>query len=120
MEKLILIANINIVAGFEEEVKKETIALAAETRKEKGCELFLIHTRNDSPQTIVFYEIYSSDEAFKQHKTFAYAERYFQFLKGRIENDKPTVTFLRALDVNVGCGQAFQGITKTIRNHSIL
>ncbi|MDB5155207.1 MAG: Quinol monooxygenase YgiN [Mucilaginibacter sp.] len=101
MEKVILFANINMVPGFEDEVKKETIAMAAETRKEAGCELFLIHTRNDSHQTIVFYEIYHGEEAFKQHKTFAYTERYFQFLKGRIENDKPEVTFLMALDVKV-------------------
>jgi quinol monooxygenase YgiN len=97
VKKLTLIANINMIPGFEEEVKKATIALAAETRKETGCELFLIHTRNDSPQTLVFYEIYHSEEAFQQHKTFAYAERFFEFLKGRVENDKPGVTFLTAL-----------------------
>ncbi len=98
MEKLILIANFNIIPGFEEEVKKATIALAAETRKETGSELFLIHTRNDSPQTIVFYEIYHSREAFEQHKTYAYAQRFFEFLKGRVENDKAEVAFLTALD----------------------
>ncbi len=101
MEKLILIANINMTPGFEEEVKKATIALAAETRKEAGCELFLIHTRNDSPQTIVFYEIYQSEEAFKQHKTFTYTEKYFELLKGRVENDKAEVIFLTALDIKL-------------------
>lgn len=98
MEKFILIANFNIIPGFEDEVKKATIAMAAETRKEKGNDLFLIHTRNDSPQTIVFYEIYHNQEAFEQHKTFTYAERYFEFLKSRIENDQPEVTFLTKLD----------------------
>lgn len=98
MEKLILIAYINANPGFEEEVKNETIVLATETRKEPGCESFLIHTRNDSPRTIVFYEIYSSEEAFQKHKAFAYAKRFFEFLKGRIENDMPEVVFLTALD----------------------
>jgi quinol monooxygenase YgiN len=97
MEKLILIANFKIMAGFEEEIKKATIAMAVETRKEKGCELFSIHTRNDSPQTIVFYEIYDSEEAFRQHKTFPHAERYFELFKGKIENDQPEVTFLTEL-----------------------
>ena len=97
MEKLTLIANFNIIPGFEEEVKKATIAMAIETRKETGCELFLIHTRNDSPQTIVFYEIYDSEEAFEQHKHFAYSQRYFEFQKGRIENDQAEVTFLTKL-----------------------
>jgi quinol monooxygenase YgiN len=98
MEKLILIANINMIPGFEQELKKATIALAAETRKETGCELFLIHTRNDTPQTIFFYEIYQDKEAFEQHKVFAYAKRFFEFLKGRVENDQPEVSFLTALD----------------------
>jgi quinol monooxygenase YgiN len=97
MEKLILIANIKIISGFEGDIKKATIAMAVETRKEKGCESFLIHTRNDSPQTVVFYEIYDSEEAFQQHKTFPHAERYFEFFKGKIENDRPEVTFLTEL-----------------------
>jgi len=97
MEKLILIATINILPGFEEEVKKATIDLAVETRKETGSELFLIHTRDDSPRTIFFYEIYKSPEAFEQHKVFAYTQSYFELLKGRIDSDKPEVTFLTKL-----------------------
>ncbi|WP_426670127.1 putative quinol monooxygenase [Mucilaginibacter sp. McL0603] len=98
MEKLILIANINILPGFEDEVKKAAIALAAETRQETGSESFLIHTRNDSPQTIVFYEIYHSQEAFQQHKTFAYSEKFFEFVNGKIKDDKIEVIFLTRLD----------------------
>jgi quinol monooxygenase YgiN len=98
MEKLILIAIINVIPGFEEEVKKATIALAAETRKETGCELFLINTRNDSSQTIVFYEVYQSPAVFQDHLTRPYTERFMEFAKGRIENNKPEVVFLTALD----------------------
>ena len=98
MEKCILIANFNMIPGFEEEVKKATIVLATETRKESGSELFLIHTQNYSPQTIVFYEIYSSQEAFEQHKAYAYTEKYFKFLQGKVEDDKPEVIFLTTLN----------------------
>lgn len=98
MKKLILIANVNVIPGFEEEIKKATIALAVETRKETGCELFLIHTREDSPKEIVFYEIYQSADVFQQHKARIHTEKYLEFVKGRIENDKPEVIFLTALD----------------------
>ncbi len=98
MEKLILIATINIIPGFEEEVKKATIALAAETRKETGCELFLINTRNDSPKSIVFYEVYHSGDVFQEHLARHYTEGFMEFVKSRIENDKPEVTFLTSLD----------------------
>jgi quinol monooxygenase YgiN len=98
MKKFILTASFKIIAGFEEELKQATIALATETHKETGVELFLIHTRDDSPQTIFFYEIYQSEEAFQLHKTYDYTEKYFELLKGRIENDKPEVVLLTALD----------------------
>ena len=97
MGKFIVFAKIEIIAGFEEEIKKATIAMAVETRKEKGCESFLIHTQNDSPKTIIFYEIYASEGAFEQHKTYPHAQKYFEFFKGKIENDRPEVTFLTAL-----------------------
>lgn len=97
MEKLILIANINTIPGFEEDVKKATITLANETRKETGCELFLINTRNDSPQIIVFYEVYQSREVFQQHLAQKYTENFMGFLKGRVQNNKPEVIFLTAL-----------------------
>ena len=98
MEKIILIASLNMIPGFEDEIKKATIALAAETRKETGSELFLIHTRNDSPQTVVFYEIYGSDEAFQYHLTLGHTKAYMEFVKGKIENDKPEITLLTKLD----------------------
>jgi quinol monooxygenase YgiN len=97
MGKFILIAKIEIFAGFEEEIKRATIAMAVETRKEKGCESFLIHTRSDSPKTVVFYEIYDSEEAFQQHKTYPHAQKYFEIFKGKIENDGPEITFLTEL-----------------------
>jgi len=98
MKKFILTASFKTIPGFEEELKQATIALATETRKETGVELFLIHTRDDSPQTIFFYEIYQSEETFQLHKTYDYTEKYFELLKGRIENDKPEVVLLTALD----------------------
>lgn len=98
MEKQILIASIDIIPGFEQEIKNATIALAADTRKEAACELFLIHTREDTPRSLVFYEIYRSKQAFEQHKTFAHSQKYFRLLQGRVENDKPGVTLLRQLD----------------------
>jgi len=99
--KLILTANFDILPGFEKEVKESVIALAAETRKEPGSELFLIHTRNDSPQTIEFYEIYKSAEAFELHKTLPYAAKFFEFVKGKIVDDKIEVVFLTPLDSSI-------------------
>ena len=62
-----------------------------------GCELFLVNTRNDSPQKIVFYEIYLDQEAFDQHGTYVHTQQFFEIVKGKIENAKPEVIFLTTL-----------------------
>jgi quinol monooxygenase YgiN len=95
--KVILLAYINILPGFEKEVKEATIKLAAETRKEPGSEQFLPHTRNDAPQSLVFYEIYQNDVAFQLHKTLPHATSFFEFVKGKIVDDKIEVVFLTSL-----------------------
>jgi len=96
--KVILLAYINILPGFEKEVKEATIKLTAETRKEPGSELFLPHTRNDAPQSLAFYEIYQNDAAFQLHKTLPHATSFFQFVKGKIVDDKIEVVFLTPLN----------------------
>ena len=95
--KVTLVASFTILPGFEKEVKESTIKLAAETRKEPGSEQFLPHTRNDSPQSIVVYEIYQNDVAFQLHKTLPHATSFFQFVKGKIADDKIEVVFLTGL-----------------------
>ncbi|MEZ2338980.1 putative quinol monooxygenase [Mucilaginibacter sp. RCC_168] len=95
--KITLIANIDILPGFEAEVKHAMIAMAAETRKETGCELFQVNTRDDSPQMMVNYEVYKNQEAFELHKTYAYAAAFFDYVKGKIKNDKIEVIHLSGL-----------------------
>lgn len=95
--KTTLLAYINILPGFQEEVKEATMKLALETRKEPGSEQFLVHTRNDLPRSLVFYEIYQNDAAFQLHKTLPHATNYFEFVKGKIVDDKIEVVFLTPL-----------------------
>jgi quinol monooxygenase YgiN len=98
MKKVILIATISILPGYEEEVKKAAIAMAAESNKEADCEVFQATTRNDSPGTIVIYEIYRSEESFEQHKISAHAQKFFELLKGKIKDDHIGVDFLTELN----------------------
>ena len=95
--KVILLAYINILPGFEKEVQEAMIKMTAETNKEPGSEQFLPYTRNDSPQTIIIYEIYKNDEAFQLHRTTPHARAFFEFVKGKIVDDKIEVVFLTPL-----------------------
>jgi quinol monooxygenase YgiN len=97
-KKFNLIATIEILPGFEAAIKKAMVTMAAETRKETGVELFLISTEKDSPQTILIYETYRSETDFELHKTLAHSKVFFEFVKGKIKDDKIGVTFLTGID----------------------
>ena len=99
--KTALLAYINILPGFEKEVKEAMITMAAETSKEPGSEQFIPYTLNDSPQTIVIYEIYKNDAAFALHKTLPHSKTFFEFVKGKIVDDKIEVVLLTALNSSI-------------------
>lgn len=92
-----LVAYLEILPAFEKELKGALVTMAAESNKEPGCEQFVVNSRNDSPLSIVIYEAYKDNEAFQSHKTSAHAKRFFDFVKGKIANDKIDVVFLTGL-----------------------
>jgi quinol monooxygenase YgiN len=96
--KTILVAYMDILPAFETEVKDALTVMAAETNREAGCEQFVVNTRNGSPRSIVIYEAYVNDEAFQLHKTSPHAVKLFEFVKGKIADDKIEVAFLTALN----------------------
>jgi len=96
--KATVVAYINIIRGFENEMKEALITMATESRKEKGCMQFDANIRNDSPQKVVIYETYKSEEAFQLHKTSPHAVAFFEFTKGKIVDNKIEGVYLT--DVN--------------------
>lgn len=93
-----LVAYIEILPAFEKEVKEALRVMEAESNKESDCEQFEVNTRNDSPLSIVIYETYKNDEAFQAHKTSPHAKKFFEFVKGKIVNDKIEVVMLTGLN----------------------
>jgi quinol monooxygenase YgiN len=91
-----LVAYMDILPAFEKEMKQALTEMAAETNKEAGCEQFVVNTRNDSPLSIVIYEAYKNDAAFQLHKASPHASKFFEFVKGKIVNDKIEVVLLTA------------------------
>jgi quinol monooxygenase YgiN len=92
--KTSLIATIHILPGFEREVSEALKTMEMASNKEAGCEQFVANIEKDSPQTIVIYEVYKSDEAFKLHLASPHAKAFFEFTKGKIVNDKIETVFL--------------------------
>ncbi|WP_426670464.1 nuclear transport factor 2 family protein [Mucilaginibacter sp. McL0603] len=96
--KTSLIATIRILPGFEKEVKEALKTMEIESNKEPGCEQFVVSIQKNSPQTVVVYEVYKNDEAFQLHVNSAHAKAFFEFLKGKMVDDKIETVFLTKLD----------------------
>jgi quinol monooxygenase YgiN len=98
--KVTVVAYINILPGFESEMKEALITMATASRKEKDCEQFDANIRNDSPRMVVIYETYKSDEAFQLHKTSPHAVAFFDFVKGKIVDDKIEGVYLTEVNAS--------------------
>jgi quinol monooxygenase YgiN len=96
--KTSLIATIHVLPRFEKAVEEALKNMETESNKEAGCEQFIANTQTDSPQTVVVYEVYKNDEAFQLHKTSPHAKAFFEFVKGKIVNDKIDTVFLTEIN----------------------
>jgi autoinducer 2-degrading protein len=65
-----------ILPGHEEEALDDLRKLAAETRKEPGNALYLIHRSVDDPRKFLIYEQYRSQAALETHQAKDYFQRY--------------------------------------------
>jgi (4S)-4-hydroxy-5-phosphonooxypentane-2,3-dione isomerase len=65
-----------IQAGHEDEAVDDLRKLAAETRKEPGNALFLIHRSLEDPRKFLIYEQYRSQADMETHLAKEYFQRY--------------------------------------------
>ncbi|NLR68968.1 hypothetical protein HGH92_32000 [Chitinophaga varians] len=93
-----VVAYMEILPAFQKEMKEALVAMAAESNREPGCVQFVVNTRNDSPLSVVIYEEYRNDAAFEVHRTSAHARKFFEFVKGKIVNDKIDVVLLTTVN----------------------
>ncbi|MDJ1485025.1 antibiotic biosynthesis monooxygenase family protein [Cytophagaceae bacterium YF14B1] len=92
--KIALTAEINILNGFESEVLFAAKKVWEATRKEEGCEMFLLNTRKERTDIILFYEVFKTQEAFDAHVCFDHTVAFLNFLKGKVVGNGPALTFL--------------------------
>ncbi|MFL6231628.1 MAG: putative quinol monooxygenase [Thermoanaerobaculia bacterium] len=65
-----------IQAGHEDEAADDLRKLAAETRKEPGSVLYLIHRSIEDPRKFLIYEQYRSQADLETHLAKEYFQRY--------------------------------------------
>lgn len=93
-DKVTIIAEINVLERFTDEVYEAAKEVWKATKKEHGCETFSFNINKENGLKIVFFEIFKSQEAFEYHVNADHTKTFLEFLKGRVKNDQPKLLFL--------------------------
>ena len=64
---IVLVAQLQVKAGKEDEAKEVLFAMVGPTRKEPGCICYNLHQAKDDKTKFMFYEQWASQEALKAH-----------------------------------------------------
>lgn len=94
--KIIIHAEIPVKPEFLEEVKALSAATLKPTLEEAGCEVFYQTVKADEPNTLVFFEVFSSQDALDLHMEADYTKVFFAGVKDKL-SAKPISTILRQL-----------------------
>lgn len=94
--KIIVLAELFVKPEHLEEVKALSAATLKPTLEEPGCEAFYQTTKADDANTLVFFEVFSSQEALDLHLEADYTKAFFAGLQGKAAG-KPVSTILQHL-----------------------
>jgi quinol monooxygenase YgiN len=81
-EKVILLAEAEMIAEFRETVLAAAKANLPLTLAEPGCEAFFQTVKIDEPNKIVFFEVFASEEAHASHLAQEYTKKFFASIEG--------------------------------------
>jgi quinol monooxygenase YgiN len=84
-EKFYLLAEISAKPEFLEETKGIFSKLLPTVLKEEGCEAMYTTSIDGDPNKLVFFEIFTSEEAHKFHMAQEYTHKLAVDLEGKLE-----------------------------------
>jgi quinol monooxygenase YgiN len=62
--------------GEEGVVRDALTALAPASRKEPGCQTYIVHQDPEQPSVFQIFEVYHDEDAFKKHGTYPHFEEH--------------------------------------------
>jgi quinol monooxygenase YgiN len=96
--KITLLAELHPLPGCEQEVVDAAKTIWRATRQEAGCEAFVLTTFQEKGNTILFFEVFTSQAAFDEHRAAAHTVAFLSFVFGKVKGDGPALTFLNQLE----------------------
>jgi len=98
-DAVILTAGVKAKEGEEDKVKEALSSLVEPTRKEEGCIHYILHQVSNDKTKFMFYEVWASREALKQHGKTPHMKALGPKLKGLTEPDASAgVTFYQLVE----------------------
>jgi len=94
--KVIVLAEVPVLPQYLEEVKAISAESLIPTLKEVGCEVFYQTFKKEDPNTLIFFEVFTSKAALDLHIEAEYTKKFFIGLKDKLAG-KPVSTILSEL-----------------------
>jgi quinol monooxygenase YgiN len=94
--KYIILAEVPVKPEYLEEVKALSAVTLKSTLEEPGCEAFYQTVKTDDPNTLVFFEVFTSKEASDLHGMTDYTKAFFAGVKDKVSG-KPVSVILQQL-----------------------
>jgi (4S)-4-hydroxy-5-phosphonooxypentane-2,3-dione isomerase len=73
---IVLVVNWMAHEGRETDVVRTFTKLAAASRAEPGCRMYVVHQHTENPRHFLVYEQYDNDEALQAHRDSAHFQQY--------------------------------------------
>ncbi|BCW43366.1 putative quinol monooxygenase [Arthrobacter sp. StoSoilB5] len=89
-----LYAEFTVKEGSETRVAEMMAELTGHVRNEPGNVTFLPYTRETNPREYFVFEVYRDEEAFQEHISAEYGQKFNAELAQHIEGDGSVLTWL--------------------------
>lgn len=96
--KITVLVRLNILPGYEKDIREAAEKIWTATRQEKGCETMVFNTLADNENVIFFFDVFGSQKEFDFHLQAPHTLLFLDLLKGKVAGDGPELTFLRQFE----------------------
>jgi quinol monooxygenase YgiN len=95
-QKFMLLAEVTVLPEYLAEITALAKATLIPILEEPGCEIFVQTAKQNDPNTLIFFEVFSSETANQLHLNHPYTQAFFASVQGKLAK-KPTMTLLHQL-----------------------
>jgi len=98
-QEITVIAEVTALPGFETQVLELINAQTIASLKEEGVIYFSPNQVVDENGRFIFFEVYRSEDAFKEHVVSENSKTFFEGIVGKVVGDKVRPTFLKHIAI---------------------